>query len=45
MKHISELNTEILLSVEPKFTYNHHQSYYAEIPLAFDIETTSTYIN
>lgn len=45
MKHISELNTEILLSVKPKFTYNHHQSYYAEIPLAFDIETTSTYIN
>lgn len=45
MKHISELNKEILLSVKPKFTYNHHQSYYAEIPLAFDIETTSTYIN
>lgn len=45
MKHISELNKEILLSVKPEFTYNHHQGYYAEIPLAFDIETTSTYIN
>lgn len=45
MKHISELNKEILLSVKPKFTYNHRQTYYAEIPLAFDIETTSTYIN
>ena len=45
MQHISELNKEILLSVKPEFTYNHHQGYYAEIPLAVDIETTSTYIN
>ena len=44
MKHISELTREILISVKPSFTYNYHQSYYAEIPLAFDIETSSNYI-
>lgn len=44
MKHISELTKEILISVKPSFTYNYHQSYYAEIPLAFDIETSSNYI-
>lgn len=44
MKHISELTKEILINVKPSFTYNYHKSYYAEIPLAFDIETSSSYV-
>lgn len=45
MKHISTITKEYLLNVKPNFTYNYHQSYYAEIPLALDIETSSLYVN
>lgn len=41
MKHISELNKEILQENKPDFVYERHKRYVANIPLAFDIETTS----
>lgn len=45
MEHISQLNIEKLLNVKPDFTYDYHQTYYAEIPLALDIETSSLYVD
>lgn len=44
MKHISELTDDHIVECKPQFIYNYHQSHYANIPLAFDIETTSTYV-
>lgn len=41
MKHISELNKEILIENKPNFVYERPKRYVANIPLAFDIETTS----
>lgn len=45
MKHFSDITDDFLISCKPEFVYNYHQSFYANIPLSFDIETTSTYIN
>lgn len=44
MKHYSELTDEFIDACKPEFIYDYHNSFYANIPLAFDIETSSTYI-
>lgn len=45
MQHISELTTEYLKRVTPVFKYNDKGEFYANIPISFDIETTSTYVD
>lgn len=45
MKHISDLTLEYLQDNKPSFIYEYHKGKVANIPLSFDIETTSTYID
>lgn len=44
MKHYSDLTDDFIITCKPEFIYDYHNNFYANIPLAFDIETSSTYI-